>query len=791
MSLFNDYKDINNPKYDKYLPIDDNLNLQQYDNYCIYDMAAITYYYHYEDRYYADYAQTQIRSYDFFDLKNPLPPVKPPQIAELDSWVAWQKFNVTPITVDFRALVDRYRSIVTTTGYWRFMYTFIVDYDPNDTQPTQFLTELIAAEPIKVGTDRYDFSTIESFVRDSVSFPLGDAYKREVFIDTYPDYEYAQPIRVLTRFYPPGEHNTNGFNIPPGLGTESQFLWVNDPVDILKPNYADLLKGYPRDPRRMPTGLVVTSPVKTTLTLNYYRENTLERTKWEGKNIPKSTIYAPAPEWWIDGGFRYYDADPYFNPGRYYYDRGDYYIPYSSSPYTPSSPLRSIDWHTDTIDLLPNIPTFVDCTGITLGTLQYTTFPVSALNIRAVGNNTYPLAVLLNDLSALDNLFTTWTTLYTNKIGTPRKLNNLVDRFNSSKITFNVLSATNDYWQNNTLPILPNSDSEVGHPFFTPIQTDIYRNHLVPITGNEIGTIPMDSPRVVEIHKALNATMYQQELPARIGGGTVEAPDVPAKHKLDWYLKITAKTLGNGKLATYIDPDTGYETDRVSDLGWYIVNIARVLGLRVDEKACIDSGKEDKYYKRQILNNPKYDKNAYSKNSFGRFGRLTPHLTNSNGKKAFDKIADIPQMIEACFEHVNRSIGIQQGTEIEVLNSTTGKKDYYPNQLSMLLDIHAKITEIQLNAKENHNLLQVMAHEVRELFSGIGIPVSFKTLYSRYGKFLYLGHQSERGSILTSLTTLKVNVGMLVGNLLIDRPRNLKNPLERIFAKKSDREKGG
>ena len=82
MSVFNDYRNPSNPKYDKYLPAD-NLNLQQYDNYCIYEIAGITYY------------KTN------------------GTVAEIDSFVAWQRYDTEPITVDFRELVDRYHNPAT------------------------------------------------------------------------------------------------------------------------------------------------------------------------------------------------------------------------------------------------------------------------------------------------------------------------------------------------------------------------------------------------------------------------------------------------------------------------------------------------------------------------------------------------------------------------------------------------------------------------------------------------------------------------------------------------------
>lgn len=91
MSVFDDYRNPSNPKYDPYLPANSS-DLKKYDNYCIYDVAGITYY-----------------------KKRPLsaPASTPLEIAEIDSFVAWQRYSTTPVTVNFRFLVDRYHDPAT------------------------------------------------------------------------------------------------------------------------------------------------------------------------------------------------------------------------------------------------------------------------------------------------------------------------------------------------------------------------------------------------------------------------------------------------------------------------------------------------------------------------------------------------------------------------------------------------------------------------------------------------------------------------------------------------------
>lgn len=77
MNPLQNYLNTSHPDHDPYLPPQVNLPHQQYDPYGIYSIAAITH------------------------RNNG-------RIRELTGFVAYQKYDVYPITVDFRALVERY-----------------------------------------------------------------------------------------------------------------------------------------------------------------------------------------------------------------------------------------------------------------------------------------------------------------------------------------------------------------------------------------------------------------------------------------------------------------------------------------------------------------------------------------------------------------------------------------------------------------------------------------------------------------------------------------------------------
>jgi hypothetical protein len=143
-------------------------------------------------------------------------------------------------------------------------------------------------------------------------------------------------------------------------------------------------------------------------------------------------------------------------------------------------------------------------------------------------------------------------------------------------------------------------------------------------------------------------------------------------------------------------------------------------------------------------------------------------------------VYDLPQLLEALFEHLNRSIGIQNGTEIKIANPITGKEDYYPSQLSLLLDLHSKVTESHQNTKEIYNLSFACQYQQNALFSGIGIPIVYNKLYTRYGEIPYISHQVSKGSINTSLTTIKANIGILLGSTLKSKI-NSNSPFARLM----------
>jgi hypothetical protein len=537
-----------------------------------------------------------------------------------------------------------------------------------------------------------------------------------------------------------------------------------------KPNYMDLLKGYSLDARTIPDNPSIVPTESKIIQIGYYRENILE----------------PIPS------------------------------------------LRSIDWMTYDVTLITGQTIVLPIADCVLGTLHCS--DVATLT-QITGLPTQAGRYNWSDLlpTALPQLFAGWQALRTASIFYPSIPGTLLGTITTTESgrTLRTIGANNNVWGNKPVGT-SDLNTVIFHPMFAIDDSRSYNWHIEPQANNKgTGTLIMDSPRTIEIHQALEAQNYLQEYAANIGNGTIANPQYPARHtlgywithppavdntkvnqihtalnaiayqiesggddpatphKLDWYIKNSGgkliKDIWNavGGLAYAYKADG--TTQRVTNLGFLIENMAKILGLRLTEEGKVDREKE-KSYVRKILSNPKYEEDAYAINCFGIHGRLTPHLTNSNGNKAYDVVYDIPQMLEAQMEHVNRSLGVQAGTEIKIVNPVTGKTDYYPNQLALLLDIHSKMTATAQDSKETYNLSFSIAQMVRELFSGIGVPTVFKNLWTRYGRIPYLGHQVDKGSINTSLTTLKVNLGMVLGNMLQSKP-NPKLALSRFFKK--------
>jgi hypothetical protein len=411
----------------------------------------------------------------------------------------------------------------------------------------------------------------------------------------------------------------------------------------------------------------------------------------------------------------------------------------------------------------------LDLTDIVLGTLLVDNLQTEVLIRAYTKNNQLPAMFLFAD--NINSLMSYWEGLVPiSPPLTPRLASSftqtdpyyipddLVYRqdFITSAPKIRIVSANNDHWgygSNITSQNLP----AATHQLFDFDYTTLFEQLQA---DGSFGRYIMDSIRIIDmaaqttaIHTALEADKYSTNL----------------------------TTPGN---------------DRVNTLGFMIEAGNRVLGLRFDDDGNINFEKEKAQFLPATLNNPDTEpdangkKNGYNLTSFGHKGRYVPYLPttyNADNKEEIlhDVVHDIPQMFEAVLRQMDKSLGIQHGSEIRI-NGLDGKVQSFPNQLSLLLHLSRQIEEIRFSTAKTFNVAVVTSAEVRELFSGIGVPATNKfltlqdTLTGHEVQLPYFGHQKNQLSILKELSTIKINLAVQNGMMLPKKSNPLFDPFKRF-----------
>jgi hypothetical protein len=527
-------------------------------------------------------------------------------------------------------------------------------------------------------------------------------------------------------------------------GLSKQIVLYEIPAVIEKieiPIYFDLVRGYTEDSRTVIDKPIVVPSESKRVKLAYYRENKLE----------------------------------------------------------PIPGLRSIDWMIYHLDLVAEIPCELPIVDCVLGTLFVSDSAiVNQIENFFTVNNKYPSKYYF--ANHVQELFLEWYLL----IGAALPV---------AQGNLRVIAANNNHWSNN--PAVSNDvNYSVNHELFTINNSRSYDWHIQSQLDGSYGDLVMDSPRTIEIHTALNASQYLLETPDVIGTGTIDNPQTPAKHKLDYYIKnssiptaitdkITAiwKALGGDKYATNL---IDAAREKVTNLGFLVENIARVNGLRFNDDGDIDLVKERDLYRHKTIENPslglpsadgKY--NDYGVSCFGKIGMIIPHLPTTykaGGKSAqlFDVVHDNQQLAIAILRQQDVSLSIQHGSEIR-LKGLDGKVQAYPNQLAVQLECLQRLEKISYQTDKNLIVSTVAGTEIRELFSGIGIPVTQKSLMltdPKNGKakfsIPYFGHQKNKPSTAQLLTTVHVNLAVINGVLMPKKQpqASITNPFKRFTAPK-------
>jgi hypothetical protein len=434
---------------------------------------------------------------------------------------------------------------------------------------------------------------------------------------------------------------------------------------------------------------------------------------------------------------------------------------YKWNKYERIENLTSIDWRVYEIKFTKNIPCVIPITDCVLGTLV---FIGDSTLVNLVKSELATIQLPTNSYQWSDYyfggrtqaLFGEWVALYNAIELQPEPpdvwlIYQSYREFTDPPI-FRRLSANNNWINDNLNGIEADLNPQLDHPMFEVNQNRAYRDHFRLQTDGSLGDIQMDSPRIVEMHTALNAAKY-------------------AVNDLD------------------------NTTDRVSTLGYYIEKISSLLGHRVDANGEVDLKKEAEIVP-QLLNKPRWKQGdtSYSQFCFGQKGIIVPSLPTSYDKSGkllelYHICHDIPQLLSALQSDIDKSLGIEQGSQIRV-KGLDGKIVPFQNQLAMAIDNQQKIQILSDRIEKLYGQNLVQGQELRGLYAGIGIPVSVEKLPVTDAKgkvktyLPYFTYQQSQSSILGHLTAIKMNLSIVLGVLMPKAENKSINPFKRLLGKK-------
>lgn len=449
---------------------------------------------------------------------------------------------------------------------------------------------------------------------------------------------------------------------------------------------------------------------------------------------------------------------------------------YRQNKLEPVPNLRTIDWHLIKIKVEQNISFTLPISGCVIGTLSISNPIVKSQILNTLANSTeYPYKYYFSEY--LPELFLSWNQLVVNS---------------GNLYLLRILAANNNHWNNRPIPT-PDLNFDITHPMLAIDNERAYNWHIKPQSDSSYGDLVMDSPRTIETRLmieqlliALNALQYQVEIPAIVGTGTVENPETPAKHKLDWYIKNTQgssipaaiitkiteiwKALGGAKYATNQLDNT---KDRVTNLGFLTERIAKVLGIRFDDNGKIDVDKEKSIVRKVIDGTKNVDAEKVGINSFGDGGLVVKRINNrfkQKGEIVSDQcvvVQDMPDLIQEYFHQANLALGIQESSAIEI------KQDGTVARFNSQLEILVELVNLMSSGNEMTRAALVSSlvtqSQTNELIAGLGLPSVTKTIPVKIGKKVsqlpFKGIAAHR-SIAQEVATCTYNVGIVLGQVL-------------------------
>jgi hypothetical protein len=418
------------------------------------------------------------------------------------------------------------------------------------------------------------------------------------------------------------------------------------PVTLLsdgqRSDYTHLISGHPLDPRTLPDSITVTATSSRKIKYGYYRKN-----------------------------------------------------PRESHPKISSC----LDWRAKEINAVAGKAYRLSLTDPVLGTLvtdSQTREELLGAVIAPITPGKYPVKYLFSD--ELPELLTYWNTLY--PVSPPNgdgllasaytwadpsdpipALVYVVRSFVSMPIV-SIMAANNDRWRHGIITTAKNRPPD-DHPIFQLGYQELFENLQ---TDGSYGTYMVDSPRLLEIHAALQADYYG-------------AP-------VDGQLPVVNYRVLAEKIAALL----GYRPERASGKH--------------------DVTKEKKRIRKLFTGEESNQNGQYGGNYFGDEGLLVRRVPNQFTKDGsieqggFVGVPDIPHLLKEVLDQLSIAIGGQESGAIEIKDGDATRR--YPNQLELLKDVALAASSIHRLAHQQFVSSIVTQQQTGEIISGLGLPTVLK-----------------------------------------------------------------
>jgi hypothetical protein len=460
-----------------------------------------------------------------------------------------------------------------------------------------------------------------------------------------------------------------------------QFQTVSSGLgSIDKPNYMALVNGYSLDNRLFPEDYPVIIPTKTeTVKIRYYHRNDLE-------SIPE---------------------------------------------------LKSIDWLIYDCNLVEGVPYKLPLKDCVLGTLKCDSSDlITALLSVTNSIGRYPYSSLLE--TDIPVLFAAWTALYAAYISTPVTPPSVTFSVitNTSTTTrqelapiLHVLGANNNAWNNRDVPT-DDLNFDISHPMFAVDNPRAFTWHVATQIDGSFGTLVMDSPRLIEIHAALDA--------AKFAYNTLEPAD-----------------------------------PRVTNLGHLIAKTAELLGYHPNDNGEYIVADEKQKIRRLVKDDETVDQAEYGGNYFASEGMLVkrvPNAFNARGEIVSGGVAmvhTLPEYLAEMQDQLRIALNLQESGAIEIKD---GDRTYrYAGQLQLLTDLVLGVAAIHQLVHQGYISSLVTQQQTGEIIAGMGLPtvnrVTNIAIDNKLEQIPYWGIAPQH-SLARKIDTVGYNVGIVTGQLI-------------------------